>query len=97
MPTTQLERGWMNTNALTILDLAGKKLLNTVLLDDVDLVDDTEESFPPLSATAKSCGPASHAPKANAAAPIKVLALTMRAHRRSYMNLRHRIQSVAFR
>ncbi len=37
MPTTQLERGWMNTNALTIVDLPGKKLLNTVLLDDVDL------------------------------------------------------------
>jgi YVTN family beta-propeller protein len=37
MPTTQLERGWMNTNALSIVDLAAKKLLNTVLLDDVDL------------------------------------------------------------
>jgi YVTN family beta-propeller protein len=37
MPTTQLERGWMNTNALSILDVPGKKLVNTVLLDDVDL------------------------------------------------------------
>ncbi len=37
MPTTQLERGWMNTNALSILDVAAKKLINTVLLDDVDL------------------------------------------------------------
>ena len=37
MPTTQLERGWMNTNALSIIDAAGKKLINTVLLDDVDL------------------------------------------------------------
>jgi YVTN family beta-propeller protein len=37
MPTTQLERGWMNTNALSILDLEAKKLVNTVLLDDVDL------------------------------------------------------------
>jgi YVTN family beta-propeller protein len=37
MPTTQLERGWMNTNALTILDAPAKKLVNTVLLDDVDL------------------------------------------------------------
>jgi YVTN family beta-propeller protein len=37
MPTTQLERGWMNTNALSILDAAAKKLINTVLLDDVDL------------------------------------------------------------
>jgi YVTN family beta-propeller protein len=37
MPTTQLERGWMNTNALSIIDLAKQELLNTVLLDDVDL------------------------------------------------------------
>ncbi len=37
MPTTQLERGWMNTNALSILDVAAKKLVNAVLLDDVDL------------------------------------------------------------
>ena len=37
MPTTQLERGWMNTNALTIIDAVGKQFINTVLLDDVDL------------------------------------------------------------
>ena len=37
MPTTQLERGWMNTNALAIIDAQQKKLVNTVLLDDVDL------------------------------------------------------------
>jgi mono/diheme cytochrome c family protein len=37
MPTTQLERGWMNTNALTIIDTATQKAVNTVLLDDVDL------------------------------------------------------------
>ncbi len=37
MPTTQLERGWMNTNALSIIDAGQQKLLNTVLLDDVDL------------------------------------------------------------
>ncbi len=37
LPTTQLERGWMNTNALTIIDVANKTLFNTVLLDDVDL------------------------------------------------------------
>ena len=36
-PTTQVERGWMNTNALSIIDVEGKKLLTTVLLDDVDL------------------------------------------------------------
>jgi YVTN family beta-propeller protein len=37
MPTTQLERGWMNTNALSIIDVASKSLLNTVLLDNIDL------------------------------------------------------------
>ena len=37
MPTTQLERGWMNTNAMSVIDVAAKKLLNTVLLDDIDL------------------------------------------------------------
>ena len=37
LPTTQLERGWMNTNAMTIIDVAANKLLTTVLLDDVDL------------------------------------------------------------
>jgi YVTN family beta-propeller protein len=37
LPTTQLERGWMNTNALSIIDISKKQLLNTVLLDDVDL------------------------------------------------------------
>jgi len=37
MPTTQLERGWMNTNALSIIDVKTKELVNTVLLDDIDL------------------------------------------------------------
>ncbi len=37
MPTTQLERGWMNTNALSVIDVAGNTLLNTVLLDEIDL------------------------------------------------------------
>jgi YVTN family beta-propeller protein len=36
VPTTQLERGWMNTNALTIVDVRRKGLIETVLLDDVD-------------------------------------------------------------
>jgi len=36
LPTTQLERGWMNTNALSLIDLAKCALLNTVLLDNVD-------------------------------------------------------------
>jgi len=37
LPTTQLERGWMNTNALSIIDVSKRKLFNTVILDDVDL------------------------------------------------------------
>jgi YVTN family beta-propeller protein len=37
MPTTQVDRGWMNTNAMTLIDVATKKALNTVLLDDTDL------------------------------------------------------------
>ena len=37
MPTTQLERGWMNTNALTVIDTAEPATINTVLLDNVDL------------------------------------------------------------
>ncbi len=37
LPTTQLDRGWMNTNALSIIEISKKELVNTVLLDDVDL------------------------------------------------------------
>ncbi|MDR0686416.1 MAG: c-type cytochrome [Dysgonamonadaceae bacterium] len=42
MPTTQLERGWMNTNAISIIDttqLDNKRsgFVNTVLIDDIDL------------------------------------------------------------
>ena len=37
LPTTQLERGWMNTNAVTIIDVRNQLLINTVLLDDNDL------------------------------------------------------------
>jgi DNA-binding beta-propeller fold protein YncE len=33
LPTTQLERGWVNTNALSVIDLAAKSVLATVLLD----------------------------------------------------------------
>jgi len=36
LPTTQLERGWMNTNAVTLIDVAKKAVVNTILLDDVD-------------------------------------------------------------
>jgi len=37
LPTTQIERGWINTNSLNIIDVQTKSLVNTVLLDDVDL------------------------------------------------------------
>ncbi len=37
LPTTQLERGWMNTAALSIFNGANGDYVNTILLDDVDL------------------------------------------------------------
>ena len=33
LPTTQLDRGWVNTNAMTIIDVQNNKLYATVLLD----------------------------------------------------------------
>jgi YVTN family beta-propeller protein len=36
LPTTQLERGWINTNAVSILDVGKKSILNTILLDNTD-------------------------------------------------------------
>ena len=36
LPTTQLERGWMNTAALSVFDGVMGAYVNTVLLDDVD-------------------------------------------------------------
>jgi len=34
VPVTHLTRGWVNTSALTLIDLASLEILNTVLLDD---------------------------------------------------------------
>lgn len=36
LPTTQLDRGWINTNALTLVDITRMEVINTVLLDNVD-------------------------------------------------------------
>jgi YVTN family beta-propeller protein len=36
LPATQVDRGWMNCNALTLLDLSRLERLGTVLLDEVD-------------------------------------------------------------
>ncbi len=36
LPTTQIERGWINSNAGSIIDLSELKLLNTVLFDNID-------------------------------------------------------------
>jgi len=36
LPTTQIERGWINTSAGSIIDLREFKLLNTVLFDNID-------------------------------------------------------------
>ncbi len=37
VPTNQLERGWMNANAMSVVDTAKAKHLQTVLLDDTTL------------------------------------------------------------
>lgn len=37
MPASQLDRGWINTSALTVINAATREIINTVLLDDVDL------------------------------------------------------------
>ncbi len=34
VPTTHLDRGWINTSAVSIFDAIGQKYINTVLLDD---------------------------------------------------------------
>ncbi len=36
LPTTQVDRGWMNTNAFSVIDLHMRQCLATVLLDDID-------------------------------------------------------------
>jgi DNA-binding beta-propeller fold protein YncE len=36
MPTTMVERGWMNDNAVSVIDLAQRKLRTAFLLDEVD-------------------------------------------------------------
>jgi len=36
LPTTQVEHGWMNANALSVIDARKKKRVNTVLLDDME-------------------------------------------------------------
>jgi DNA-binding beta-propeller fold protein YncE len=35
LPTTQLDRGWVQTNALTLIDITRWEILNTVLLDNL--------------------------------------------------------------
>ena len=35
LPTTQIERGWIDNNALSILDVRHQRLINTVLLDNI--------------------------------------------------------------
>jgi DNA-binding beta-propeller fold protein YncE len=36
LPTTQIERGWINNNAISIIDVESLDRLNTVLLDNID-------------------------------------------------------------
>ena len=37
IPVTLLESGWVNTNAMTVIDAVNQKFVNTVLVDDVSL------------------------------------------------------------
>jgi DNA-binding beta-propeller fold protein YncE len=37
MVTTQVDRGWMNTNLLTVINTANQEIVNSVLLDDLDI------------------------------------------------------------
>ena len=37
LPATQVDKGWMNTNAFTLFSVNDKKILATILLDDIDL------------------------------------------------------------
>jgi len=37
VPTSQLERGWIMTNAMSIIDIGTPEWVNTVLLDDVEM------------------------------------------------------------
>lgn len=37
VPTSQLERGWIMTNAVSVIDIAGADLVNTFLVDDVEM------------------------------------------------------------
>lgn len=36
LPTTQLEKGWINNNVLTVIDAQSRAIIKTVLLDDID-------------------------------------------------------------
>ena len=36
-PTTYLEKGWVNTNAMTVIDVPEQEYVNTVLVDDANL------------------------------------------------------------
>jgi YVTN family beta-propeller protein len=35
--TNQIERGWMNKNVFTIIDIKSQKIINSILLDDLDM------------------------------------------------------------
>jgi hypothetical protein len=36
VPATQPDRGWIQTNAVSLIDVANRKLLGTFLLDEID-------------------------------------------------------------
>ena len=37
VPTTQVERGWINTNAISVIDIEKNSLVATILIDDIEL------------------------------------------------------------
>lgn len=37
LPTSQLERGWIMTNAISVIDISTETLVNTILVDDVEM------------------------------------------------------------
>lgn len=65
LPTNQLDRGWMMTNAMSVIDLRGDSLLTTVLLDtpqrgaanpnDIAISPDNNMLFVALAGTHEVC------------------------------------------
>lgn len=55
VPTTQLDRGWMNTNAVTVIDTEQPDKPHPVLLDDPDAGGGPTPGASPFPGMAESC------------------------------------------